>query len=89
MSSEENIEGFPWGRMVEAFAWATLVVAFVIGQIAAQTDYESLLKAQMPDVEFERSQVNQSLPIVYNISKDGKRLPEVVVMSEGVGYGDP
>lgn len=89
MSAEEHIEGFPWGRIVEAFAWATLVVAFIIGQIAAQTDYESLLKVQMPDVEFERSQVNQSLPIVYNISKDGKRLPEVVVMSEGIGYGGP
>ena len=59
MSSEENIEGFPWGRIVEAFAWASLVVAFVIGQIAAQTDYESLLMKQMHDVEFERSQVNR------------------------------
>lgn len=89
MSSEENIEGFPWGRIVEAFAWASLVVAFVIGQIAAQTDYESLLKKQLPDVEFERSQVNRELPIVYNIKKDGKQLPEVVVMSEGTGYGGP
>ena len=43
MSPEENIEGFPWGKIVEAFAWASLVVAFVIGQIAAQTDYELLL----------------------------------------------
>lgn len=89
MLSEENIEGFPWGRIVEAFAWASLVVAFVIGQIAAQTDYESLLKKQMPDVEIERSQVNRDLPIVYNIKKDGKQLPEVVIMSEGTGYGGP
>jgi Na+-translocating ferredoxin:NAD+ oxidoreductase RnfG subunit len=89
MSSENNIEGFPWGRAVEALAWALLVVAFVIGQIAAQTDYESLLKAQLPDVEFERSQVNQELPVVYKISKDGEQLPEVVVMSEGIGYGGP
>lgn len=89
MSAEEHIEGFPWGRIVEAFAWATLVVAFIIGQIAAQTDYESLLKKQLPDVEVERSQANQTLPVVYNISEDRKRLPEVVVMSEGVGYGGP
>ena len=89
MPPEENIEGFPWGRIVEAFAWASLVIAFVIGQIAAQTDYESLLIKQMPDVEFERSQVNRELPIVYNIKKDGKQLPEVVVMSEGTGYGGP
>ena len=89
MSEEDTIEGFPWGRIVEGFAWASLVVAFVIGQIAAQTDYESLLKAQIPGVEFERSQVNSELPIVYNIKKDGKPLPEVVVMSEGIGYGGP
>ena len=89
MSSENNIEGFPWGRTVEALAWVLLVVAFVIGQIAAQTDYESLLKAQIHDVEFERSEVNQELPVVYKISKDGELLPEVVVMSEGIGYGGP
>ena len=89
MSSENNIEGFPWGRTVEALAWALLVVAFVIGQIATQIDYESLLKAQLPDVEFERSEVNQELPVVYKVRKDGELLPEVVVMSEGIGYGGP
>ena len=89
MSEEEYIEGFPWGRIVEALAWASLVVAFVIGQIAAQTDYESLLKAQMPDLEFKRSLVNQEQPVVYNISKDGVLLSDVVVMSEGIGYGGP
>jgi Na+-translocating ferredoxin:NAD+ oxidoreductase RnfG subunit len=93
MSEEDDIEGFsyefPWGRIVEGFAWASLVVAFVLGQIAAQTDYESLLKAQVPDVEFERSQVNSEFPIVYNIKKNGVQLPEVVVMSEGIGYGGP
>jgi Na+-translocating ferredoxin:NAD+ oxidoreductase RnfG subunit len=89
MSSDINIEPFPWGRIVEAFAWASLVVAFIIGQIAAQTDYEALLKSQMPDVEFERSQANRDLPIVYSISKDGEQLPDVVVMSEGIGYGGP
>ncbi len=87
MSVEDDIEPFPWGRIVEGFAWASLVVAFVIGQIAAQTDYESLLKAQIPDVEFERSTVSSEYPIVYNIKKNGEQLPEVVVMSEGIGYG--
>jgi len=89
MSSENNIEGFPWGRTVEALAWALLVVAFVIGQIAAQTDYESLLKRQMSGVELERSQVNPELPIVFKVSKDGVQQPEVVIMSEGIGYGGP
>lgn len=89
MSLEDDIEPFPWGRIVEVFAWTSLVVAFVIGQIAAQTDYELLLKAQIPGVEFERSTVSSELPIVYNIKKNGEQLPEVVVMSEGIGYGGP
>ena len=89
MSLEDEVEPFPWGRIVEVFAWTSLVVAFVIGQIAAQTDYESLLKAQIPGVEFERSTVSSELPIVYNIKKNGEQLPEVVVMSEGIGYGGP
>ena len=87
MSSDNNIDIFPWGRIVEAFAWASLVAAFIIGQIAVETDYETLLKSQMPDVEFERSQLSRELPIVYNISKGGEQLQEVVVLSEGLGDG--
>jgi Na+-translocating ferredoxin:NAD+ oxidoreductase RnfG subunit len=78
---------FPWTRIFEAFAWATLLAAFIIGQIAAQTDYETLLKAQMPDVQLNRSQANAELPIVYRIQIDGVESPDAVVMSEGVGYG--
>lgn len=77
----------PWGRALEAFAWATLLAAFIIGQIAAQTDYEALLKAQMPEVELSRSLANKELPVVYRTQSDGVESPDAVVMSEGVGYG--
>jgi Na+-translocating ferredoxin:NAD+ oxidoreductase RnfG subunit len=80
---------FPWGRVAEALAWASLLVAFVLGQVAAQTDYEALLKKQMPGVGLSRSDANKELPIVYRMEVDGELLPDVVVMSEGVGYGGP
>lgn len=75
--------------MIQALAYALLVAAFVIGQIAAQTDYESLLQKQMPEVKLTRSQANQSLPIVYRMVLDGEESPDVMVMAEGEGYGGP
>jgi len=83
-----------WTRVLEALAWASLLLAFIIGQIAAQTDYESLLKQQMPDIKLTRSQANQDLPVVYLMESDGKLSPDVVIMSEGVdlcqaGSGPP
>jgi Na+-translocating ferredoxin:NAD+ oxidoreductase RnfG subunit len=78
-----------WGRILEALAWASLLAAFIIGQIAAQTDYEALLKQEMPDVELTRSQNSRELPVVYRVETDGEVSPDAVVMSEGVGYGGP
>jgi len=83
------ITRFSWGRVLEAFAWASLLAAFIIGQIASQTDYEALLKQQMPDVKLTRSQASRDLPVVYRMEADGELSPDVVVMSEGVGYGGP
>jgi len=79
----------PWGRVIPALAYALLVVAFIIGQIAAQTDYEALLKAQMPDIELTRSQVNKELPVVFGMRKDGEESPDVMIMASGEGYGGP
>ncbi len=79
----------PWERLLIAFAWTSLLAAFIIGQIAAQTDYDALLKSKMADTELVRSQVNKDLPVVYRIMEDGKESPDVVVMSEGLGYGGP
>jgi Na+-translocating ferredoxin:NAD+ oxidoreductase RnfG subunit len=78
---------FPWARFLEAFAWASLLAAFVIGQIAAQTDYEALLQEQMPDVKLTRSQVNKELPVVYRMQVDNAQSADALVMSEGIGYG--
>lgn len=65
------------------------LAAFLIGQIAAQTDYEALLQKQMPGVELKRSEQNKGLPAVYRILSDVKELPDALVMAEGVGYGGP
>jgi len=79
----------PRERVIPALAYALLVVAFVIGQIAAQTDYEALLQKQLSDVELTRSKDNNDLPIVYRMVKDGETLPDAVVMADGEGYGGP
>ncbi len=79
----------PWERLLIAFAWTSLLAAFIIGQIAAQTDYDALLKSKMADTELVRSQENKGLPVVYHIMEEGKESPDVVVMSEGLGYGGP
>lgn len=89
MTSITNSKSFPWGRILEALAWVSLLAAFIIGQIAAQTDYEALLKGQMPDVTLTRAQANAELPVVFHIASEGKPSPDAVVMSEGVGYGGP
>ncbi len=89
MAAVSNSTSIPWGRLIPALAYVLLVVAFVIGQIAAQMDYEALLQKQMPDVELTRSQVNKELPIVYRMLKDDEESPDVVVMAEGEGYGGP
>jgi len=79
----------PWARIAEVFAWLSLLAAFIIGQIAAKTDYEALLQKQMPNAELKRSQVNKELPAVYRIVSEGKESPDALVMAEGIGYGGP
>lgn len=76
-------------RIIEVFAWLSLLAAFIIGQIAAQTDYEALLQKQMPDVELKRSQASKDLPVVYRMVSEGKESPDALVMAKGVGYGGP
>jgi len=88
MTSTTKTPAYP-GRILEALAWASLVAAFIIGQIAAQTDYEALLQKQLPDVKLVRSQANRELPVIYRMEADGKESPDAIIMSEGVGYGGP
>ena len=78
-----------WERALVAIAYALLVVAFVIGQIAARTDYDALLKQEMPKLKLTRSQENKVPPIVYRVEASGDASSDVVVMAEGTGYGGP
>ncbi|NOQ80070.1 MAG: FMN-binding protein, partial [Gammaproteobacteria bacterium] len=75
--------------IITSLAWVALLAAFIIGQIAGQTDYETLLQQQMPDIKLQRSSANTNLPIVYNIESDQKQLFDALVMAEGTGYGGP
>ncbi len=81
----ESSTGVPWRAILEGFAWALLVAAFVIGQIAAKPDYDSMLKEALPGEKLLRSQANDSLPFVYQV--EGK--DEVIIIAEGEGYGGP
>ncbi len=80
---------FPWERVIQALAYALLVAAFIIGQIAARTDYDGLLKREMPELVLSLSPENRELPVVYKTEEDGKASSDVVVMADGEGYGGP
>jgi uncharacterized protein with FMN-binding domain len=79
----EPSRDFPWRGIVEGFAWVALVAAFIIGQIAARPDYDSMLKVALPGDALVRSEVNTTLPVVYRV--EGSE--DVVIMAEGEGYG--
>jgi len=82
---EEPSKDFPWRGIVEGFAWVMLLAAFIIGQIATRPDYESMLKEALPGDVLIRSEVNTTLPVVYQV--EGSE--DVVIMAEGEGYGGP
>ena len=81
----ERAKDFPWRGVVEGVAWVALVAAFIIGQIAARPDYEGMLKKALPGEVLVRSQVNTTLPVVYQVEDS----EDVVIMAEGEGYGGP
>lgn len=75
--------------VLETFAWGSLVAAFVIGQIASQIDYESLLRAQFPDVELSRVERSAGPPVFRIVEPSGEISSDAVVMADGNGYGGP
>ena len=81
----ESSKGFPWRSILEGLAWVSLVAAFVIGQIAAEPDYDSMLKDALPGETLIRSEANESLPFVYQV--EGK--DDVIIIAAGEGYGGP
>jgi Na+-translocating ferredoxin:NAD+ oxidoreductase RnfG subunit len=89
MSRDINVALTPQEKLIRVFAYLSLLAAFIVGQIASETDYEALLQQQMPDVELSRSQANKQLPVVYRLESGGEVSPDVVIMADGVGYGGP
>ncbi len=81
----EAAQGFPWRAILEGIAWVLLVAAFVVGQVAAIPDYDSMLKQALPGETLVRSVANDSLPFVYKV--EGK--DEVIIIADGEGYGGP
>jgi len=81
----DRSKDFPWRGTIEGFAWLALVAAFITGQIAAKPDYEGMLKETLPGKVLVQSEVNTTLPVVYQV--EGSE--DVVIMAEGEGYGGP
>jgi Na+-translocating ferredoxin:NAD+ oxidoreductase RnfG subunit len=89
MSRDINVALTPQEKLIRVFAYLSLLAAFIVGQIASETDYETLLQKQMSGLELIRSQENKQLPVVYKIKSGGELSPDVVIMADGVGYGGP
>ncbi len=83
------------GVLLEIGAWLSLIAAFVIGQIAGQTDYDALLAEAFPGETLQLADdLDERLPIVYyRLSADGEPLDtrdaDAIVIAEGQGYGGP
>ncbi len=74
-----------WERLVFPLAFSSLVVAFIIGQIAAQPDYEAMLKRELEKSELTRVTEAEGGQIVFRDETEGN----FVVLSEAEGYGGP
>ncbi|MDJ0864953.1 MAG: FMN-binding protein [Myxococcota bacterium] len=74
-----------WGRLAFPLAFTSLVAAFVIGQIAAQPDYEAMLRALLADHALTRVTDAEGDQIVFRDETAGN----YVVISEAEGYGGP
>ncbi len=74
-----------WGRMAFPLGFTSLVIAFVIGQIAAQPDYQAMLQQQVSDHTLTRVTEAEGGQIVFRDETAGN----YVVISEAEGYGGP
>ncbi len=75
--------------VIEVLAWGSLIAAFVIGQIAAEIDYEGLLREQFPDVELVRTEHDGRRAVFRVVEPSGELAPDPIVMADGNGYGGP
>ncbi len=74
-----------WERLVFPLAFTSLVVAFIIGQIAAQPDYQALLQELLSDHTLTPVTEAEGGQIVFRDETEGN----YVVISEAEGYGGP
>ncbi len=74
-----------WRRLAFPLAFTSLVAAFVLGQIAAQPDYQALLQELLADHELTRVTDAEGGQIVFLDETAGN----YVVISEAEGYGGP
>ena len=74
-----------WQRLAFPLAFTSLVMAFVIGQIAAQPDYQALLQEQIPDHRLALLTQAEGGQIVFR----DETAENYVVISEAEGYGGP
>lgn len=74
-----------WGRLAFPLAFTSLVVAFVIGQIAAQPDYQATLQRIIPEHKLTLVTEAEGGQIVFHDETAGN----YVVISEAEGYGGP
>lgn len=74
-----------WERLAFPLGFVSLVVAFVIGQIAAQPDYEAMLQRIVPDHKLTLLTEAEGGQIVFHDETEGN----YVVISEAKGYGGP
>ena len=84
MAGNERLKAI-WGRLAFPLAFTSLLIAFVIGQIAAEPDFEPLLQAHVPDHTLTRVTEAEGGQIVFRDETAGN----YVVISEAEGYGGP
>ncbi len=74
-----------WGRLAFPLGFASLVVAFAIGQIAAEPDYEALLREAVGERQLSRVTDAEGGQVVFRDETEDN----YVVVSEADGYGGP
>ena len=87
-----------WGRAITAGAWLSVLAAFIFGQIAAQTDYDELLRKSLPQLELTRYGEATEQPVIYLQIVPGQpamppgKIPvkaDMIIIGEGEGYSGP
>ncbi|SDI31622.1 4Fe-4S binding domain-containing protein [Ferrimonas sediminum] len=74
--------------LLRLLAWLSLIAAFVVGQMAAQTNYQSQLANYLPGAKLSLMDRGSDLSI-YRIESSQPDKTGVVLLVDGNGYGGP